>query len=967
MNGASSNGKPSRATQRQAQFQQEVPALDVSPDSAPISRVEGGSDSSPDSATESARVSALVSEPDTGAGFGSASGADLAPEPPVEVAHTAAVEVASATVPDAVHPPAVDASQQPAAVAAVPAAVDALAGYQPVSGDTDELLADDGTPRPHWQPLIDVLNGFQGNALRELGRETRRLVDELGVTYHVYSDPAGVQRPWPLDAVPQLLAADEWAAVERALIQRARLFEWIIKDIFGPGELLRAGILPPEFLAAHNAHWHPLQGTLRVDLPALTLFAADLARGPDGQFWVLGDRTQAPSGAGYTLQNREILSRTWSSLYADLGVQGLGGFFHSLYQGLRDLALRVEEPRIVLLSPGPLNEAWFEHVLLARQLGLTLVQGQDLVFRDGSIWLSTLGQLERVDVILRRVDDNWCDPLSLDPSSHLGVAGLVEAVRRGNVVVANALGTGLLDSPAWPAYLPAIAQFVLGEPLLMPSVATWWCGDQDSLDYVLAHNQELVVRSIDRSEGGSPLFLATMSKAEREALCEEIRRQPGRYVGQERISLATMPCLNESGQLEARHGTVRAFVCQCRAGVSVLPGGLTRVAKRVGTRLVSNQEGGVSKDTWVLRRAGGARYIETLSEPEPGISLPSSLPRRVADNLLWVGRYAERAEGLIRWLRLVLRRLRVIRLEGHSGDQVVQYMLRALTHLSASYPGFLQPEAQSGAGGKTGLQQPVPELLRLLTDVAAIGSVPAALNALQNTANAVRDRLSAESVLVLAGLRDKGHALTTLNDPFAAEGLLGELTVHLLAVAGLTHESVLRHHGWRFLDSGRRLERGLLLVNLLRTTQVVPPEPQQALLLNDMVLAFAESLSVYRALPAAQRNAEGLLDLLLLEPENPRALIFQIDQLLAHSTELARLHPVQRLPEYLHHLEAARSRLRLADAHDWVLAPPGPPFRKELDQLLAEQQQLLSAAYMALFSHFLAPAPTVPLVGRSRA
>lgn len=848
------------------------------------------------------------------------------------------------------------------AVATAPSAQTSavLANYRGVPGDTDELLAQDGSIRPHWQPLLNALAACSDNARREISRETRRLVDELGVTYHVYSDPAGVQRPWPLDAVPQLLAATEWATIEPAIAQRARLFEWIAQDILGPQELLRAGIVPPELLAAHGGYLHALHGSLRPSLPALTLYAADLARGPDGTFWVLGDRTQAPSGAGYALQNREILSRTWPTVYAGQGVQGLGGFFRQLYRSLRQLVPQVEEPRIVLLSPGPLNEAWFEHVLLARQLGLTLVQGQDLVFRNGGIWLSTLGQLERVDVILRRVDDAWCDPLSLDADSRLGVAGLVEAVRRGKVIVANALGTGLLESPAWPAFLPAIARFALGEPLRLPSVATWWCGDPKALEYVLAHHEKLVIRSLDRSEGGNPLFLAAMTKPERERLCAQIRLHPTRYVGQQRIGLSTMPCLNTSGRLEARHGTVRVFACQSGTDFTVLPGGLTRVARRAGTRLVSNQEGGVSKDTWVLLPAtGGTRLSEAISEPEPGISQPGSLPRRVADNLLWVGRYAERAEGLIRWMRLVLRRLRLTRLEGRAEDEVAAAMLRSLTHLSGSYPGFLHTATEPGLQHK-----PDPELLRLLTQTATPGSIPYALNALQNTMNAVRDRLSAESVLVLTSLRDKTLALMALTDPFAAEGLLGELTIHLLAVSGLTHESILRHHGWRFLDSGRRLERGLLLVNLLRATLVVPLEPRQAVLLNDMVLAFAESLSVFRALPSAHRTAQGLLDLLLLEPENPRALIYQLDRLLEHVSALPRLDQSRRLPNYVYHLEEARAHLRLAPADVWLPPANTTGLWHDLDAVLSEQQHLLTTSYQDIFAHFLAPSPTLSLAIR---
>jgi uncharacterized circularly permuted ATP-grasp superfamily protein/uncharacterized alpha-E superfamily protein len=835
-----------------------------------------------------------------------------------------------------------------------------LAAYAPVEGDADELILPDGTLRRHWKPLLRALEAHEGSALRDIGRETRRLVDELGVTYHVYSDPAGVQRPWPLDAIPQLLDAVEWAAIERGLVQRVRLFEWILKDIFGPGELLRAGLVPPEFLAAHGGFLPSLKGTLPAALPAFTLYAADLARGPDGRFWLIGDRAQAPSGAGYALQNREILSRTWPATFAELGVRTVTPFFDALSQGLRDLVLDVADPCIVLLSPGPLNEAWFEHVLLARQLGLIVVQGQDLVFRDGHIWLSTLGQLERVDVILRRVDDAWCDPLSLNPDSKLGIAGLVEAVRRGNVVVANALGTGLLESPAWPAFLPAIARFALGEKLLLPSVATWWCGDPESLEHVMAHSDRMVVRSIDRAEGGRPLFLAEMAEEDRRRLCAQIRVQPTRFVGQERIGLSTMPCLNEAGFLEPRHGTVRIFTCQCPSGFTVLPGGLTRVARSPGNRLVSNQEGGVSKDTWVVQQEGTVSPVaETLPEPAAGLTRPASLPRRVADNLLWAGRYAERAEGLIRWLRLILRRLQVVRFESRGGDEVADRMLRALTHLSCSYPGFVGPD---GVGRD--LTNAEPELLRLLTDPRAPGSVPAALNALQNTANALRDRLSAESVRVLTGLREVAQPLTALQDPLGAEAVLNELTVHLLALSGLSHESMLRHDGWRFMDCGRRLERGLLLVNLLRATLVAPLEPRQAMLLNDMVLAFAESLSVFRSQPASRRDVRGLLDLLLLETENPRALIYQLDRLLDHVAQLPRLEPETRVPEHARHLEEARAALRLAVIDDWI--DPEGGMRTGLEAALAAQQQALTAAYQALFAHYLAPAPMLPLIGRVR-
>lgn len=817
------------------------------------------------------------------------------------------------------------------------------------------MLGPDGQVRPHWEPILKAL-AREGESLREVGRETRRLVDEMGVTYHVYSDPAGVQRPWPLDAIPQLIEGTEWNRIEKAIEQRARLFEWILQDVYGPRRLQEAGIVPPEFLAAHEGFLPILRGTLRPETPALTLYAADLARGPDGGLWVIGDRTQAPSGAGYALQNREILFRTWPRTFTELGVRGFGAFFDSLRHRLRELVPEVAEPRMVLLSPGPLNEAWFEHVLLARQLGLMLVQGQDLVFRDGCIGLSTLGGLERVDVILRRVDDAWCDPLSLDAVSRLGVAGLVEAVRQRKVVVANALGSGLLESPGWPAFLPAIAQYALGESLILPSVATWWCGDPQGLERVLDCHEATVIRSIDRHEGGRPIFVDELSTAEREALCARICREPARFVGQERIGLSTMPCLGEHGQLEPRHGTVRVFANLGREAVHVLPGGLCRVARTPATRLVSNQEGGVSKDTWVLYQPEATFPPDSpVPEREPGVVEPDSLPRRVADNLFWTGRYAERSEGLIRWLRLVLRRLRVNRFERRVPDEITVSMLRALTHLSSTYPGFVDTAERPGS-----IAQPESELLSLLVDGSRPGTVTSVLQGLQGTVNALRDRISAESVRVISGIRDVTQSLSTLRDPVEAEGQLEALTLHLLALAGLSHESILRHDGWRFIDSGRRLERALLLLSLLRSTVVQLQDDRHALLLHDMVLAFAESLSIYRSLPMAKRDLSALLDLVLQEPQNPRALVFQLDRLIEHAEALPRPPHAERLPDYLRHLEQARWELRLASQARWIEMDSG--VRVELDAFLSRQQAHLSSAYDALYAHFLAPVSSVSLL-----
>ncbi|OOG24606.1 hypothetical protein B1C78_08370 [Thioalkalivibrio denitrificans] len=825
--------------------------------------------------------------------------------------------------------------------------------YAPPEGVYDELCAAPGAPRPHWTGIMESLEGLGREGLLTRADEARRLLGETGVTYNVYSDPRGAERPWPLDPVPLLMDSGEWARVETGLVQRTELLNLTLRDLYGPRHLIRRGILPPDLVFGQLGFLHACDN-LPLPEQALTLYACDLARGPDGQLWVLGDRAQAPSGAGYALENRVVLSRVFPSLYRQAGVHRLTGFFHALRQRLASLSPRQDaEPRVVLLSPGPLNETWFEHVYLAGYLGYTLVQGEDLLFSGGRVWLRSLGGPEPVDVVLRRVDDVYCDSLELHQDSRLGVAGLVEAVRRGQVAVANPLGSAVLESPALSAFLPAIGRYFLGQDPELPSVDTWWCGDPGGLEHVLANLERLVVRRVDGPGRSSrPVFGALLSGQELEALRTRIRAHPGRYVGQEQIALSTAPVLAEDGAFEARHAALRAFLCAREDDYLVMPGGLTRVAGRPGDMVVSNQEGGLSKDTWVLSSEPEPASGPLAAIPEgPAVGMQSSLPSRVAENLFWMGRYAERAEGTLRLIRGVLKRRRQARdLSGPHEQAALDALLRALTHLTTCYPGFV------GEGGGERLTAPESEILSLITDGERPGTLRFTLSSLFQAAYALRDRVSGDSWRVLASLREQSRNLVAdaATDPEELRDNLDEVVTRLLALSGLAQESTIRQTGWVFLDTGRRLERAQLTVNLLRATLVARQEFMAESLLMEAVLAWGESLTAYRTGHRAPPEMSGVLDLMLQESANPRALLFQLERLDEHVRKLPEPGSGGRVSSLARPVLEALMTLRLADPDALVQADPDSGVRGALDQLLARQSHLLHETAEALVAQYFA-------------
>jgi len=809
--------------------------------------------------------------------------------------------------------------------------------YAATTNSYDEMCSASGDLRPHWEYLVRSLETLGPQELLRREQEVKRLLRENGVTYNVYNDPQGMARLWELDIVPVLVTSQEWSTIEQGLIQRAELLNLILADLYGPRTLIAKGLLPPEIVYAHPGFLLPCVNMQLAGDCHLPLYAADLTRAPDGSIWVLGDRTQAPSGAGYALENRIVLSRVLPSLYRDSHVHRVALFFRALRMTLYALAPQQHDnPRVVLLTPGPGNETYFEHSYLADYLGFMLVQGGDLTVRDGKVWLSTVDGLQPVDVILRRVDDTFCDPLELRQDSLLGTPGLLQAARLGHVSIVNPLGSSVLENPALMAFLPTLSRHLLGEDLRLPSVATWWCGGERERTYVLANLDRLVIKPIFPHSSSAIVFGAALSTVERQAVADRIRAQPHLFVGQEQVALSTTPVFTPEG-LTPRPLVMRSFLVARDESYVVMPGGLTRVSPSLDTWIVSNQRGGVSKDTWVL-----------ASEPERAVSLLSThtrsidvirsggeVPGRVADNLFWLGRYAERAEGAARLLRTVL--VRLVEMGEVRTDTGMPLLLQAVTHLTTTYPGFAGEDADSRFAA------PEEELLDVINNVQRPGGLQFTLNALTLAARSVRDRLSDDGWRVLNGLP---HILADVTQLDAALTGVEQVIFGLAAFTGISTERMSRGYSWRFLDTGRRVERALFECGLLRAL-CVPVEAALSMIWETL-LTVTDNLVTYRRRYHSQFEAPPVLDLLLFDESTPRSIAYQFVRIQEHLAALPPkvVRPHRGTEERL--ILEGLTALRLTDLDRLFVLPEGKTEYEELEKLLSRLGFLLHAFSEAL-------------------
>lgn len=819
-------------------------------------------------------------------------------------------------------PPTIrDAGRSPRSCVRLVAVIDVLSSAGPAGA----------RPGGTWDWLPERATTPSAADLERARTEAEALLADHGVTYGT----AAEHEPWRLDPAPVVIDEDEWSRLEAGIAQRAELLDAVLQDLYGPRRLLTDTLLPPTAAVAHPGFLRAVDGLRLPGGRELVLTATDLARDDDGTWLALADRTQAPSGAGYAMEGRRVVAQVLEGVYRQTPIQRLGPFFRALRQTLHDVAPpSAPQPRIALLTPGSGSETAFDQAYLASMLGLPLVEGSDLVVRDGRLWVRGLGGTEPVDVLLRRVDAAWCDPLDLRTGSRLGVPGLVRAVRAGNLSVVNPLGSGVLENPAVIAALPRLARTVLDQDLLLPSAPTWWCGEPSSASYVLAHLADLVLVPLSREDHG--VLGWTLDAAQRDELAARIAAEPWRWAGQARVAGgALLDVAGDDDEAPAPQdrtgcgvGVLRAFAVAHRGAYTVMAGGLARVADGP---VVSSRTGASAKDVWVLAGASEPTTEAPEQTGEVALTLRGGvgISPRTAENLFWLGRYAERAEDQARDLRVVVDRWDDFHGRPRSaGGRALAVLVGAL----------VDPDTPADATH-------APTLRDLALDRTRAESIAASVAGLGNSAAAVRDQLSTDTFGPLAridrALRaerarqravEPGLDLGRFDDARAATAglrrVLDRTLEGLLAVAGIVAEGLVRDVGWHLLDAGRRLERAQHVVAALRRTLVEPlPRTAEAHVVDSVVLAHDSAITFRRRYPD-DAGVTAVLDLLLLDEANPRSLAFQLDRLRhdlagvpvrSHSTD-ERDRLLAQLADLVAELDPAAASARDADGRRARLA-----------------------------------------------
>ena len=756
--------------------------------------------------------------------------------------------------------PAVPAADTPQGIAA---------SYRPRPGVTDEMVGPDGTIRPLWQPLIERLDGLAPHGIDARFARADRYLRDAGVYFRAYGADGSDPREWPLAHVPLVIDEAEWQGIAAGLVQRARLLESVIADIYGGNRLVAEGLLPPQLIAASPEYLRPMAGA-SGQAHHLHFLAFELGRGLDGRWWVLGDRTQAPSGAGFALENRVATGRAFGDMMTTMNVHRLAGFFRDLRGALFSLANQ-PDGGVAVLTPGLHNETYFEHAYIARYLGLMLLEGGDLMVSDGKVMVRTIEGPKPLSVLWRRLDSAFTDPLELRRESRIGTPGLVEAVRRGGATMVNAIGSGILETRALLAFLPGISRRLNGEELALPHIATWWCGGEREREHVIGDLDRVMIgpaltTELPFDDNATTVLPATLDATEKAALVERLRAAGEDYVAQESVSLSTMPYYVD-GRLEPRPVTLRAFAMRTPSGWTVLPGGFARVGASSDASVVAMQRGGYAADVWIVSRSP----VEQLTllpdgDDTSGVRLPADLPSRAADNLFWLGRYIERADGLARVLRAFHARLAE---DPDPRSPVMPAIRSALQQIGIDE------------------DQPIPDALL------------ASIDAANDSAGRIRDRFSPDGWLALKDLSKTTHrfaGVVTAGDDAARA--MTVLLRKLAGFAGIAHENMYHGAGWRFLEIGRRLERAMETARLMSLLAA----PEQPVEFIDLLVEIGDSVMTQRRLYRVNSGRLAAIELLALDEANPRSILCQLAGIKAQVAELPgdRLNPVWREALRLH-------------------------------------------------------------------
>lgn len=737
----------------------------------------------------------------------------------------------------------------------------AAAVTQPSLGDDpppfDEVAGPDGSLREPWRRLAVDAVDLTFPELKRVHDEISRFLADEGVTF---TPPGREQLPWRLDPLPFVISADEWAGLEKGLAQRTELLNAILVDLYGPQKLLSSGVLPPSVVFGHSGYLRVVARASTSDRQPLVIAAADLGRRADGEWQVLADRAQAPSGIGFAMENRRVMSRVLPEAYRAAGLHRLAPFFPALRSALLQTAPDgIENPRVVVLSPGPMSETAYDQAFVAANLGFPLVEGSDLTVREGAVWMRVLGRLERVDVILRRVDSTWSDPLELRGESHLGVAGLTEAVRRGTVRVVNGLGSGVLENPALLPFMSAMCEFLLEESLRLPSIGTYWAGDPAGREQLLDRIDDLRVRSIE------PPF--DPGQLSREELIRQIEAAPHRFVGQEDHGLSVSPTLDLGG-LRPHEVRLRTFTMRYGSSYRPMVGGLATAMPTVEDTEVH----GISKDVWVMKSRPD-EPDQGLAEvlPVTSVRAPVAMVPRVLDDLFWLGRYCERTEDTLRLIIATHQLSEDFRGRPFSsGGQTLHVMTEAMHALSASP---VDPEAFD------------EDFRSLLLDQRRPGGVAQSIGRLKEIGQSARDHVSGDLFRVFGAIDRASAALVDNPHSWQIGESAGRMLTDVLALGGITN-NMMRDAGWHLIEAGRAIERSVQLCHLVGSALTVRRGIDVDRDVNNAVLQTAESAIAHRRRYRGFVRVSNVLELLLLDGDNPRSLLFNVRAIDAHLSAL---------------------------------------------------------------------------------
>jgi len=801
----------------------------------------------------------------------------------------------------------------------------------------DEMYDDKDNPRECWKKIVDDIENAGIDALQAKQSEIDWHLQDNGVTYNIYDDHNGpTNRSWSLDPIPFVISEKEWETVSKGLQQRAKLFNLIIKDLYSEQRLIKDNIIPAEVIFGHKGFSTEVFNFGSKEDFNLYFYAADISRGPNGKMWLVNDKTQAPSGLGYAIENRLTMNVIAQDLYPDISTKKLS-FFIEEFKELLNKLTKGDISSAALLTPGPYNETYFEHAYLSSFLEINMVQGQDLLVKNSSVWLKSLSGLKKINTLLRRVDDRYSDPLELKNDSRLGVAGLVEAVRDDNLNMINPIGSAIAENIGLNPFMKKIAQYFLKEDLLLPQIATWWCGQKKELDFVIENLDRLIIKKIDRTEEIKSYFGKNLSEKEKSSLINLLTQNPHQYVAQEEIEFSTVPYY-EDGKVEPRNAVIRSFCLKKEDDYVVMNGGLVQVSANKESLLESPRNGGISKDLWILGKdelsLSPINFSNHTSYVETSIDKISTLK---AENLFWLGRYLSRSISISRLILHIIKKITSFyRHEVLSSNESQIILQNALTHMTMTYPGFIDSNNQKNFD-----IIPMEEITSVIKNIHRSGSLASTVMMLANTNVNIKDLLTVESWKLFEKMQKEWNSfITRKNDStmlIASE--LDKFLIYTMAYKELVKESIFKEQGLILYDIGYKIEDSLHLISKARSILCLKLEKSVSYDVLEGILTSLGSFNAYRAHYKSSLTLESVVEFLILNQQFPKSLTYMTARLLKEFKQLPKAKEAFTT-SYEVPMIKSRELLKTMDLQSLIQIKEEEGVYVELDKKLSELSDL---------------------------